>query len=99
MSRGTPFVGSERGLLLGLQARMWGQRPSALVGLSDEPVVAFALDEALFYRVMRFDLRGQQPQAPAGMHYERLTDLPAVSEPSSFDEERQREIAERWGPH
>lgn len=34
-----------------MQARMWGKLPSEMAGISD-PVVAFAVDDALFYRVL-----------------------------------------------
>ena len=39
-------MASPQGELLAHTARTWGQRPSAMLGLTD-PVVAYALDEAL----------------------------------------------------
>jgi hypothetical protein len=85
--------------MLAVQAKMWGQRPSDLIGLSADPVIALVLDDALFYRVTRLAEQAQRPGAPAGMSYESLGDLEWPAEPAGFEADRQREIAERWGPH
>lgn len=45
------FVESHEGLLCALTARTFGQRPSVLLGI-DDPVVAYAVDEALAMRLL-----------------------------------------------
>ena len=45
------FVASDEGLRCALSARTWGTRPSALLGIT-EPVVAYAVDEALALRLV-----------------------------------------------
>lgn len=45
------FVASDEGLRCAISARTWGQRPSALLGIT-EPVVAYAVDEALALRLV-----------------------------------------------
>lgn len=46
-----PFIGSDEGLRCALSARTWGTRPSILLGIT-EPVVAYAVDEALALRLL-----------------------------------------------
>lgn len=45
------FVASDEGLRCGLAARTWGTRPSTMLGIVD-PVVAYAIDEALALRLI-----------------------------------------------
>lgn len=71
-------MATDQALEKALEARMWGQRPSTLLGIQD-PVVASALDEALAVRLIQFTSTLGPPGAavgppPAGMRYETSAD-------------------------
>jgi hypothetical protein len=64
-------------------ARAFGQRPSSLLDLDDDPLVAYAIDEALFVILRAADgERGRAPsdptENPRGAVAPRLEDLVGV---------------------
>ena len=66
---------SEEALLLAARARAFGGDPSSRLTISD-PVVAYALDDALFHRLIA--AQPSKPGAeklPPGTRYESVSDL------------------------
>lgn len=64
------FIESGEGLLCAISARTWGCRPSALLGI-DDPVVAYAVDEALSLRLLYLN-RGKRKGPHADEFYESV---------------------------
>lgn len=62
------FVESDEGMLCALTARTFGQRPSALLNIAD-PVIGYAVDEALMLRLALTKPDRQQPLTTSA--YER----------------------------
>ncbi len=52
---------------------MWGQRPSEMAGIAD-PVVAFAVDDALFHRVLLAMPKPDQQEPPPGQRFANESD-------------------------
>lgn len=71
-------MGTDEGLLLALNAKVWRVRPSSLVTISD-PAVALAVDDALALRLRQMEIEAQRtrPEADvvaAGQRYEGPSD-------------------------
>jgi len=72
------FVAGSTATLVGLTAKTFGTRPSVLLGVPD-PVVAYALDEAIALRLLFDEQRARQDPSkgsiPAGQRYEQPGDM------------------------